>query len=279
MARPSLFIGSSSEGLDFARAARALLGPDVEATLWNEGFFRPGSTFIETLVNALPRFDFALLVLTPDDLTISRGAETLSPRDNVIFELGLFMGRLGRSRTFLLYQANAAVRIPTDLAGVTAATYDWPRSDDNHEAAVGPACDSIRRVVRDLGISDTKTARVIGDITDQQERQAKQLSQQQAQIRSLQLALRGIVTQYELDKLIGLSGDAPFMCYYSDDLYAELKQLRAKEFVHHHAGVGLSAMRQRYKDRHEMFDLKQFFYITKQGEEYLSLRRQVAAES
>jgi predicted nucleotide-binding protein len=127
MAKPSVFIGSSSEGLEFARAVRVLLTQDAEVTVWNEGLFRPGSTFIETLVNALPRFDFAILVLTPDDLVHSREVEMLSPRDNVLFELGLFMGRLGRSRTFMLHQSHAKLKIPSDLSGVTTATYEWPR--------------------------------------------------------------------------------------------------------------------------------------------------------
>src|SRR5437667_2021442 len=119
MAKPSVFIGSSSEGLNFARAARSLLGNDAEITIWNEGFFGLGNTFIETLVNSLPRFDFAILVLTPDDLVNSRDVESFGPRDNVLFELGLFMGRLGRSRTFILHQSNSRVKIPSDLSGVT----------------------------------------------------------------------------------------------------------------------------------------------------------------
>jgi predicted nucleotide-binding protein len=144
MEKPSLFIGSSTEGLELARAARSLLAEDVEITIWNEGFFSLGRTFIETLVNSLPRFDFAMLVLTPDDLIHSRKDETLGPRDNVIFELALFMGRLGRSRTFILHQGNAKVKIPSDLSGVTTATYEWPRADGSHRSAVGAACDSIR---------------------------------------------------------------------------------------------------------------------------------------
>jgi hypothetical protein len=159
MTKPSLFIGSSSEGLEFARAARSLLAQDAEITLWNEGFFSLGSTFIETLINALPRFDFAVLVLTADDLVNSRAVESFGPRDNVIFELGLFMGRLGRSRTFILHQSNAALKIPTDLSGVTTATYGWPREDRNYRAAVGVACDSIREVIRDLGVAEAKTAK------------------------------------------------------------------------------------------------------------------------
>jgi hypothetical protein len=275
MAKPSMFIGSSSEGIEFARAVRFLLTSDVEATLWNEGFFRPGNTFIETLVSALPRFDFAVMILTPDDLVTSRSVETLGPRDNVIFELGLFMGRLGRSRTFLLHQSNTAIKIPSDLAGVTTTTYEWPREDRSHQSAVGPACDSIRAVVRDLGVSEAKTAAAINSISSRQEQHEKQLSLHQAQIRSLQMALQGIVTQYELDKLVGLSADQPFLCYYSEDLYNELKQLRAMALVHHHEGVGLSTIRRSYKDRNEQFDLKRFFYITEQGREYLNLRREL----
>jgi predicted nucleotide-binding protein with TIR-like domain len=278
MARPSMFVGSSVEGLDFARAVRSVLAPDAEITIWNEGFFALGNTFIETLVNALPRFDFAVLVLTPDDLVTSREVENFGPRDNVLFELGLFMGRLGRSRTFILHQASIGLKIPSDLAGVTTAVYDWPRTDHNHRAAVGSACDSIRQAVRDLGVTDTKTAKALGDITSRQERQEQELSRQQAQIRSLQVALQGIVTQYELEKLVGLDTNGTFFCYYSEDLYAELKRLRAMGLVRHHKGTGLGSIRREYKDRDAQFDLKRFFYITEQGREYLMLRHQLLTE-
>ncbi len=72
------------------------------------------------------------------------------PRDNVIFELGLFMGTLGRSRTFLLQQAGQ-LKIPSDLAGVTTATFTWPRGDGSHVHAIGASCDKIRREIRRQG--------------------------------------------------------------------------------------------------------------------------------
>jgi hypothetical protein len=272
MVKPSLFIGSSTEGLDFARAVRTSLMDDAEVTLWNEGFFALGNTFIETLVTALPRFDFALLVLTPDDLLQSRATEIFSPRDNVLFELGLFMGRLGRARTLILHQRSPAPKIPSDLAGVTTAAYDWPRQDKNYVAAVGPACDSIRRAIRELGLSPEKTTQAIGQLTSRQDQQAEELAQQQSQIRSLQVALQGIVTQYEFDKLVGLSNDQAFLCYYSEDLYGELKRLRAMGLVRNYDGTGLASIRRDYKDRNEQFDLRRFFYITPAGKEYLSLR-------
>src|SRR5436190_22238957 len=111
--KPTAFIGSSSEGLDVARVICEHLEHDAEFTMWNEDFFKTGSTFIETLVGAVSRFDFAILVLTPDDLVQSRDEPNFGPRDNAIFELGLFMGRLGRERTFAVHQREG-VKMPTD---------------------------------------------------------------------------------------------------------------------------------------------------------------------
>jgi CAP12/Pycsar effector protein, TIR domain len=277
MDKPSLFIGSSSEGLEFARAVRQLLASDAEVTVWNEGFFALGQTFIETLTNALPRFDFAVLVLTPDDFVSSRHVDGLGPRDNVLFELGLFIGRLGRSRTFVLHQSKE-IKIPTDLAGVVTGVFDWPRQDDNYLAAAGAACDSVRQVIRDLGVVETKTAKTLQEIRSRQKAHGEELSRHQAEIRSLQVALQGMVSQYEYEKLVGLEREQPFMCWYSDDLYNELKRLRALGLVLNHDGTGLGSMRREYKDKNVQFDLRRFFYITAQGREYLELRRRLSQE-
>ena len=275
-AKPSVFIGSSSEGLEFARAIRGLLSDVAQITLWNEGFFRPGNTFIDTLVNALPRFDFAALVLTADDLIRSRELESFSPRDNVLFELGLFMGRLGRARTFLVHQSRINLKLPTDLSGVTAAEYEWPREDGNYKSAVGAACDSLRDVIRDLGFAEAKTAQVVNDLSARQQQQERQLLEHGDAIRSLQFALQGILTQYELDKLLGLSAETPFLCYYSNDLYNEIKRLRAMALIANFEGRGLGSIRSEYKDRNKQFDLKDFFFITDRGREYLRLRAEFA---
>jgi|SRR5215468_3882347 len=275
MATPSLFIGSSEEGLDLARAVRASLEADAEVTLWKDGFFRPGFTYIDSLINSLSRFDFAVLVLRPEDFVISREVESLGPRDNVLFELGLFMGRFGKERTFMLHQAKTSIKLPSDLAGVATATYDWPREDNDYRNAVGAACDSIRQIIRELGFSETKVAKEISVIRSRQEHQESQLSLQQAEIRALKFALQGIVTQYEYDKLVGLEGQAPFLCYYSDDLYGELKRLRAMLLIDNHEGVGLGSIRRDYKDRNRQFDLKRFFFITEQGRDYLRIRNEI----
>lgn len=145
MEKPSVFVGSSSEGLEVARAIRVNLSDDARVTLWNEGPFRPMHGYLESLVNALDQFDFAVLVATADDLTTQRQEATLTPRDNVLFELGLFLGRLGRERTFLVSSTNPSPRLPSDLAGVTGLTFDAKWATTDARPALGGACDEMRR--------------------------------------------------------------------------------------------------------------------------------------
>ena len=131
--RPKVFIASSSEGLGIATTLHMLLDPNVDATIWPDRF-RPGDTTIDALVNAATTLDFAVLVLTPDDVIESRGTLFEGPRDNVLFEMGLFMGQLGRNRAFLVHREDHDVKIPSDLAGVTRLAYRQRESGDLKES-------------------------------------------------------------------------------------------------------------------------------------------------
>jgi hypothetical protein len=131
---------------------------------------------------------------------------------------------------------------------------------------------SLMDSLADITIGKEGVTARFKEIEHRQEKQEDELSRQQAEIRSLQVALQGIVTQYEMDKLVGLSKPGEFLCYYSDDLYNELKRLRALGLIINHAGTGLTSIRRDYKDKGERFDLKRFFALTDQGAEYLKLR-------
>ncbi|MFI6689651.1 TIR domain-containing protein [Streptomyces sp. NPDC050485] len=155
MPRPALFAGSSSEGLRIAEAVQVVLDPVCEVELWTQGDFGLTQGTLESLVMALPRFDFALLVLTADDLTIARGIEKAPARDNVLFELGLFIGSLGRERTSMLYDRTDPPSLPSDLSGITAATFA-PHVTGNLEAAPGAPCTKIRGGIERLGIRKDK---------------------------------------------------------------------------------------------------------------------------
>jgi predicted nucleotide-binding protein len=101
---------------------------------------------LESLVPALNRFDFAVFVLTPDDLIVSRGTQQSSARDNVLIEFGLLVGRLGRERTFLVCCTDDKIKIPSDLAGITFAR-TRSLTTKGLTSAVGPACTRIRKVI------------------------------------------------------------------------------------------------------------------------------------
>jgi O-acetyl-ADP-ribose deacetylase (regulator of RNase III) len=146
--KPRIFIGSSGEALDISYAAQEELNRDFDVTVWNQDVFHLSYDALDSLLQALDSSDAGLFVLKPDDVTESRGEPAPSVRDNVIFELGMFIGRLGRDRTFILLPITPAVRLPSDLGGIITARYDADRFERQPRAAVGPACTQIRHAIR-----------------------------------------------------------------------------------------------------------------------------------
>ncbi|MEJ8815194.1 L-histidine N(alpha)-methyltransferase [Variovorax ureilyticus] len=157
--KPRLFIGSSSEKLDIAYAVHANLERVAEITVWTQGVFTPSKYSLEALADALFKTDFGIFVFGPDDVLFMRGKEHKTVRDNVIFELGMFVGRLGRERCFILAPRVDSSHLPSDLLGLSPATYDADRTDRNWQAALGPACVAIGEVVSRLGVSDPAAKR------------------------------------------------------------------------------------------------------------------------
>lgn len=149
--RPKVFIGSSTEGLKFAQTMQVLLDRSCEVTIWSQGVFGLGQGSLEALVLALDQFDFAILILTPDDMNTSREVTRQSPRDNVLFELGLFIGGLGRNRTFIVYERTQDIKLPSDLAGITPATFQI-HSSGNLQASMGACCTQIENEINRQGI-------------------------------------------------------------------------------------------------------------------------------
>lgn len=165
--KPTVFVGSSGEGKKIARAVQFQLSDEALVSVWDEGVFGLGQGTLEALVAMLDRFDFAVLVITADDVLTSRETSHQAPRDNVMFELGLFMGRLGRARTFGVCSNNRDLRLPSDLAGVTLARFDEGDADKDPLAALGPPCFQIREAILELGVSDKKRLHGIHDAATQ----------------------------------------------------------------------------------------------------------------
>lgn len=96
--------------------------------------------------------DFAVFVFQPDDLTESRGKQEHVVRDNVLFELGLFIGAIGVKRCFIVKPRGEELKLPSDLLGITLAEYDSQRTDHNVDAALVPACHKMDTAMKQQGV-------------------------------------------------------------------------------------------------------------------------------
>jgi hypothetical protein len=146
---PKIFIGSSTEKLEIAYLIQENLEHNAQVTVWTQGVFKLSKNLLDSLVESLSNFDFAIFVFHPDDTTQIRNETFETVRDNIIFELGLFIGRLGKEKVFFLIPRYVeSLHLPSDLLGITPGTYDDKREDNNLRASLGPFCNQIREVLK-----------------------------------------------------------------------------------------------------------------------------------
>lgn len=165
--RPKVFVGSSREGLAVAEAVQKELSHETEAILWSQGIFRMTNVAIEDLMAALNEFDFAVFVFLPEDTVTVREQVTQAVRDNVLFELGMFLGKLGRQRNFFVTprsESKTELHLPSDLSGITPAKYD-PKAK-NLQAAVGAALYEVKQAIRGLGSLNKRQVVLYESATD-----------------------------------------------------------------------------------------------------------------
>lgn len=155
---PTAFIGCSEKQKDIAEAIQASLVGFFEIEIWNQGLFILSGSNIGNLIDSGRRFDFAILVLTPDDIVLDFGKKILVPRDNVILEIGFFIGLLGIERTFLVCQKTENLKLPTDLNGIVIANYDKPLRI-NLKGALGNACTLIKEAALKVLNSEFKASK------------------------------------------------------------------------------------------------------------------------
>lgn len=154
MRKPRLFIASSVESLAIAEAVNVNLDHEFEVTIWKNGTFKLSSNTIDDLVEKSSFVDFALFIFAPDDIATIRSRREHVVRDNVLFEMGLFIGAIGKERSFILKPRNEEMHLPTDLLGTTPADYDAERSDNDLVSATNRACSLIKSEVQRIGIID-----------------------------------------------------------------------------------------------------------------------------
>src|SRR5687767_13788522 len=115
MTLPELFIGSSKKNIPVAKTTKqALDGDCARVRLWSEEVFGLNEGYLYNLIRNLTKCEYAAFVFAGDDLTTSKGESKSSPRDNVLFESGLFMWALGPDNVFLIYHEAIGINLPSD---------------------------------------------------------------------------------------------------------------------------------------------------------------------
>jgi CRP/FNR family cyclic AMP-dependent transcriptional regulator len=146
-----VFIISSAEALPVARlVANSFEHDPFLTTIWTDGVFKVANYTLQDLEAAVDESDFAVAIAHADDITESRNKDWPAPRDNVVFELGLFMGKLGRQRAILMEPREEKVKLPSDLSGITTIPYRYETGRDA-ASLMSPACDKLRKHILDLG--------------------------------------------------------------------------------------------------------------------------------
>jgi len=152
--RVRVFVMSSVEALPVTRLLVQHFEHDPFLTVvWDHGVFRAANYTLDELEAQLEQADFAIAVAHADDMVISRGDEWPVMRDNVVFELGMFIGFLGRRRAFLMEPREDKLKLPSDLAGLTTVPYRYKPGADAR-ALLAPACEQIRARILAAGPRD-----------------------------------------------------------------------------------------------------------------------------
>ena len=148
-----IFIGCSTEALEIARLIQTALEHDAVVSIWNQGVFEASHYTLNDLHDAARDHDIAVFILHPDDKVEIRKAPKQITRDNVILELGLFIGLMGIERVLMVQPRDIVdLQVPTDLFGLQPITYDSTKLAISAEAAMGAAVSKIRERAKNVGV-------------------------------------------------------------------------------------------------------------------------------
>lgn len=132
--KPQIFIGSSGAGLPIATKAKACLESFGECFLWTDsGIWEPNRSTFDNLLRMASYFDFGVFVATADDLTLKKDDIVIEARDNVILEMALFLGAMGKDKAYLLVEEG--IELPSDFKGIY-----MPRFERTDDASISAAC-------------------------------------------------------------------------------------------------------------------------------------------
>lgn len=149
---PKIFIGSSREWKPAAIRLQSLLIDDFEVDVWDQNVFKLNNSYLQSLFSMLNESDFACFIAASDDILNKRGEKLEVIRDNVLFEIGLCLGRFGPDRVFILYPKDSKPFFPTDLAGIHFLSFKQQASDTTFSNSFANPAQIIKQIVENLGV-------------------------------------------------------------------------------------------------------------------------------
>ncbi len=146
VAKPVLFIASSGESTGVVHQLQIALHRDYDARPWTAGTIGASTYPLESLENVLDQAAYAVFVFSNDDVVVSRGKRQTAVRDNVLLELGMFIGRLGRRKCFVMHPKENP-KIPSDLAGFTTIPFDEEQYKRHAESTMTAVATEIMNAI------------------------------------------------------------------------------------------------------------------------------------
>lgn len=141
--KPKIFIGSSTAGYIVAEKVKNYLTETGDCILWKDpNVWEPNRSTFENLLKMVSYFDFGVFVATADDLTLTNDKIVIEPRDNVVLEMALFCGAMGRDKSFLLVEEG--IKLPSDFDGIY-----MPRFKKDNENTIKNACNEYAKKIEE----------------------------------------------------------------------------------------------------------------------------------
>ena len=152
--KPRIFIASSEKNINIANAVQVNLSnyKNSRLAVWNQGTFGPSEYFLQSILKELEKVDFGIFIFAADDLILRKDTKIKTVRDNVLFELGMFVAKLGKERNFIIMPNDKGIEIASDLQGINILTYTEYEEDEIYQA-LGPACDKINKEIVSIGVT------------------------------------------------------------------------------------------------------------------------------
>jgi hypothetical protein len=145
--KPTIFVSSSTESRQLVEFLKEDLSSDATVVSWADAPFSVAQPPLAQFSQSLAGADFVVFLLDLAGAVRTRGAREVQPRDNIIFELGLVIGRLGADRVLVVDTTGdpGSFKLPTDLSGLTILRASGLERGDRPRQLSRYIADEVRR--------------------------------------------------------------------------------------------------------------------------------------